>query len=62
MNTNEITTKIFRWYFDVVFTDRIVPIAIFIGVYRQNIYVGKYRGNPSRNKMNFKKTKNHDNV
>lgn len=61
-NTNEITMKIFCWHFDVVFIDWIVPIAISIGIYKQNIYVGKYRGNPSRNKINLKKTKKYDDV
>jgi hypothetical protein len=54
--------KIFCWHFDVVFIDWIVPIAISIGIYKQNIYVGKYRGNPSRNKINLKKTKKYDDV
>jgi len=41
----------------MVFTDRIVLIALAVGIYRRTIFVGKYRGNPSQNKRNLKKLK-----
>jgi hypothetical protein len=41
----------------VVFTDRIVLIALAVGIYRQTISVGKYQGNPSRSKKILKNQK-----
>ena len=49
--------KIFHQYFGKVFTNRIVPNIIFIGIYWWNIFVYKYRGNPNWNKRNFKNQK-----
>jgi hypothetical protein len=51
------STKTFRRYFGVIFTDRFYSIANSIGIYRQKYSIDKYRRNYNQNKKNFKKPK-----